>query len=86
MILNKNLFYFQYSEATLFLKKNKIYSELSNILIYKQMFSMNVLWKLIFVRSRGAIVVFATAPATAPAARDVMILLCRGILQYTHTQ
>ncbi len=29
-------------------------------------------WKLIFVRSRGAIVVFAIAPAIAPANSDVM--------------
>ena len=37
------------------------------------------LWKLIFVLSRGAIVVLATAPANAPAISDVMILLWLGI-------
>lgn len=37
------------------------------------------LWKLIFVRSNGAIVVLATAPATAPAASDVIILYGREI-------
>ena len=34
-----------------------------------------ILWKLIFVLSNGAIVVLATAPATAPAASDVNIFV-----------
>ena len=35
----------------------------------------NLLWKMIFVRSKGAIVVFATAPATAPALRELITSL-----------
>lgn len=33
----------------------------------------NLLWKRIFVLSRGAMVVFATAPANAPDKRFVII-------------
>ena len=36
---------------------------------------VNLLWKMIFVRSRGAIAVFATAPATAPDMRELNISL-----------
>lgn len=34
----------------------------------------DILWKLIFVLSRGAIAVLANAPAKAPAISDVIIL------------
>lgn len=39
---------------------------------------INLPWKFIFVLSNGAITVLATAPATAPATKDVMILLWLG--------
>lgn len=43
------------------------------------MFSINhshSLWKLILVRSKGAITVFATAPAKAPANSELVMGYC----------